>query len=165
MKKNIKYVLIDTNDKPSYEDYLDFCAANSFEPKGEDSEDYWDYVHETQSMWYNDEMDNIKFSKENDTPVIVIGTLGLWDGRHDIYPVLCDSLHDAIEKCVGRCDNVRVEFNNGIIEVDGYHHDGTNSFSIMKLSAEGMGKYDMLKRLSETDFELNKRWTKKFKMI
>ena len=164
-KKDLKYTLIDTEDAPSYNDYLDFCKANDFKPAEEDSEEFYSYVRDTQSIWYNDELDNIKFSKENNTPVLVTGSLGLWDGRHDIYPVLCEDLHEAVVKCAGSSNDVKVEFDNGVIHVAGYHHDGTNRFTIHKLSALGMKRCNMLKSLSGTEFEVNKKWTKRFNVI
>ena len=165
MKKNIKYTLIDTTDRPSYSDYVHFCKANDFEPKGEDSDDYMSYVHETQSMWYNDEMDNIKFSKENDSPVIITGTLGLWNGTKVIYPVRCDTLHEAVEKCIGSSDDAKVMFEDGIIYVEAYHHDGTNKFSVEKLSKRGLKATENWDGPCLSRVDAGKGWTAKFKMI
>jgi hypothetical protein len=163
MKKKIKYTIIDTRAEYSYSDYLDFCNANGFTPAEEGSDDYWEYVGEMRSMEFNDEMDNIKFSKENDAPVIVTGTLGLWNGDRDIYPVVVDNLHDAVEKCIGSSDDAEVVFEDGVIYVYGYHHDGTNRFTIEKLSAKGMKSAMSVDGTRER--EVKKEWVKKFKAI
>jgi len=75
---------------------------------------------------------------------LIVGELGLWTGRHDIYPVFVYSLEEALHKCWGSCDDFRVDITDGVITCYAFHHDGTNEFTIY-----GVNK----KSLSETQLE------------
>lgn len=97
----------------------------------------WVYGEYLNSEW-TDLLDNIKYSKYGNTPCVVVGTLGLWNGRKDIYPTKCDDLVSAINKCAGSASNVIVTLNNGCIEVNAIHHDGTNCFEIHLLNKLGI---------------------------
>ena len=86
-------------------------------------------------------MDNIKSCKEYNVPVAITGTLGLWDGDHDIWPRKMESVYDAIRKCVGGdIEWATVMYDDGVITVDAYHHDGCNHFIIKALSKKGITK-------------------------
>jgi hypothetical protein len=97
----------------------------------------WVYGEYLNSEW-TDLLDNIKYSKYGNIPCVVVGTLGLWNGRKDIYPTKCDDLVSAINKCAGSASNVIVILNNGYIEVNAMHHDGTNCFEIHLLNKLGI---------------------------
>jgi len=70
--------------------------------------------------------------------VLITGKLGLWHGRPDIYPVFCYSLTEALQKCWSRCDDFRVDIQNGVITAYAYHHDGTNVFTIYGVGTSTM---------------------------
>jgi len=70
--------------------------------------------------------------------LLITGTLGLWDGRHNIYPVFCHTLEGALRKCWGQCDDFRVDIQNGVITAYAYHHDGRNVFTIRGVSTSSM---------------------------
>ena len=98
----------------------------------------WVYGEYLNSEW-TDLLDNIKhYSKYGNIPCVVVGTLGLWNGRKNIYPTKCDDLVTAINKCAGSASNVIVTLNNGCIEVNAIHHDGTNCFEIHLLNKLGI---------------------------
>lgn len=97
----------------------------------------WVYGEYLNSEWI-DLLDNIKhYSKYGNTPCVITGSLGLWNGRHNIYATKCDDLVSAINKCVGNAQNVVIRLNNGCIEVNAMHHDGTNCFEIHILNKLG----------------------------
>lgn len=60
------------------------------------------------------------------------GSLGLWTGRHTIYPVYATSLYNAIDRCVNDRDitNFKILEDRGRLIVEAYHHDGCNKFTI-----------------------------------
>ncbi len=97
----------------------------------------WVFGEYLNTEW-TDLLDNIKYSKYGNIPCVVVGTLGLWNGRKDIYPTKCDDLVSAINKCAGSASNVIVILNNGCIEVNAMHHDGTNCFEIHLLNKLGI---------------------------
>lgn len=94
-----------------------------------------DYVHDTYGEEfqesYNELMENLDQVKGRWK---ITGTLGLWDGRHDIEPVEMDSLKEAVEKCFGSNDYIKLMTNGELYFVDGVHHDGTNRFVISRIA-------------------------------
>ena len=123
-----------------YEDYIDFCKENGIEP-GNDS-DFFNWCAEETQANYEADMDNIKTCEQYNVPVLVTGSLGLWFGRPSIRPEKYDSVADAIIDCMNRsdCYDVHAEFNDGVILLDCYHHDGCNTFTIRALSEKGKRK-------------------------
>lgn len=122
------------------EDYIDFCEENGIEPGDED--DFYDWCAEETQCNYEADMGNIEDCDEYNVPVVVTGTLGLWWGHPEIRPERFDSVADAIHRCIdgSDCNEIHAEFNDGVITVDCYHHDGCNSFTIKALSKKGIAK-------------------------
>lgn len=161
--KNV-YVLMDTRDYPTYEDYVDYCEVNDCEPQGEDSNDYWEYVAECQQIWQEDELSNMDYSKDGKCPCLITGELGLWNGRPTIYPTRAESMSKAVMRCARSGDDFKVTFNHGVIEVDVMHHDGTNHFEIRKLSKRGIKVTDNWTS-DAVQCEVKPYWLAKFKGI
>lgn len=153
MSKKI-FTLLDTTETYEYSEYVDFCECNEITPEPEDSDDYWKWVSDERQRSIEDFLMNLRYARFNEEPVLITGSLGLWNGRREIYPMLIESsdyekrhngewkynnpaLLKAIEKCMNNMTDVKVEYANGEIVVHGYHHDGTNIFTINKLSKKG----------------------------
>ena len=151
-------VIYDSREDLPYEDYVESCEMNDIDPADEDSQDYWDWVSEKRNDYYDDMMGNLSWTKI-DSPVMITGSLGLWDGKHEIFPIVVKSdgygrkfytsdyigyevpsLKAAVEKCCGGRDtlDVAVKFEEDRIVVYAYHHDGCNVFSIRLLSEKGL---------------------------
>ena len=130
---------IDTDDF-TREDYEAYCEDNDLEAG--DDEEFFDWCAEETQANYEADMDNIESCSEYNVPVVVTGTLGLWWGHPEIKPERFESVADAIRRCMNGsdCHDVLVEFNDGVITVDCYHHDGCNSFTIKALSKKGIAK-------------------------
>lgn len=128
---------IDT-DNFDREDYEAYCEDNGFEVGDED--DFYDWCAEETQCNYEADMDNIRRCKQYQVPVAVTGTLGLWWGHPEIEPRRFESVYDALMECITGGNDVCAEFNNGVILVDVYHHDGCNSFTIRALSQKGQKK-------------------------
>ena len=158
-----RVTLFDSTEHPSYEEYVEMCKANHVDPHPDGSNDYWDHVADTMQMWHDDFFKyNINDISENDRPCLISGELGLWDGNHEIAPVKCRNLRKAINKCIGSCDYFEVEFENGVIHVAGYHHDGVNVFDIQLLSAHGERVLEGLDFGETVPFEIKKYMTKMY---
>lgn len=140
-KKQI--TLIDTYDSGlEYKDYVEYCELNEITPEPEGSNDYYEWEAEENQRCVEDFFENLRYVKF-DTPVIITGSLGLWNGRKEIYPMVVEStdkpsLYNAVKKCINGMDDFKVELSEGEIVVHGYHHDGTNIFTISKLSKKGI---------------------------
>lgn len=120
-----------------YDDYLEFCEMNRMTPGQKDSVEFYEWVDEEVSINYESDMENIKFCDAYNVPVVLTGTLGLWDGRHEILPIRFDSVHDAIVRCFSQSiQDIEVIWEDGTIKVYAYHHDGTNVFEINAESEE-----------------------------
>lgn len=130
---------VDTDDF-TREDYEAYCEDNGIEPG--DDEEFLDWCAEETQFNYEADMDNIESCDEYNVPVALTGTLGLWWGHPEIRPERFESVADAIRRCVigSDCEDVLAEFNDGVITVDCYHHDGCNSFTIKALSKKGIAK-------------------------
>lgn len=155
MSKKIFTLLDTTVTSFKYTDYVDFCEVNEITPEPENSDDYWNWVSEERQRNVDDFLLNLQYAKINDEPVMITGSLGLWNGTREIYPMLVEgsdyekgnngewkyknpAIKKAVEKCMNGMDDVKVEYANGEIVVYGYHHDGTNIFTINKLSKKGI---------------------------
>ena len=142
--KHGKFTLLNSEidtDAFTREDYEEWCEMNDIEPT-DDEDDFFDYCAEETQANYEADMDNIKTCEQYNVPVLVTGSLGLWFGRPSIRPEKYDSVADAIIDCMNRsdCYDVHAEFNDGVILLDCYHHDGCNSFTIRALSEKGKRK-------------------------
>lgn len=149
--------LIDTRweDEPQlYEEFKDFCELNGYEVEGNaydmrgvamgKSISYYEWKgglisDETQEFW-----DGLKAIK--DSPYIdyyvVTGSLGLWNGKHTICPKTFNNLYDAMSACANDAWDFDAHCDGKVIEVNAYHHDGTNSFEIRKISWEDCDKLE-----------------------
>ena len=105
------------------------------------SVEYSAYCAERAAENFECDLYNIKTHKPWAVPVVVTGTLGLWWGHPEIKPERIESVYEAIQKCIGSDgDYVKVEFNDGKLDVQVSHHDGTNCFTIRALSKKGVQK-------------------------
>lgn len=168
MEAKDRMVLIDTRYLYSYEDYLCWCKDNDTEPSPEDSDEFINWCYREQEFEIECFFDNLNYSDKN--PVVcVTGDLGLWFGRRDIVPVKFESerinrkptsaITKAIEECIDGCDYFMVALENGALEVNGYHHDGTNTFYIRGLNDVGIEGFNTAADEYE-DPEPNDSWFK-----
>ena len=165
MKRNIvkDCVLYDSQAEWEYEDYKDVCEEMGLTVYPEDSEDYYEFVRRQNENDWDDFKANMAYSAYKGQPCMITGTLGLWNGRPDIVPVKCDDIMEAIMKCLDNryayeCDIV---LNDGHIDVNIHHHDGTNCFEIHLLSKRGITESERPIYKWEKDYEPKPYWFKK----
>lgn len=101
-----------------------------------------DSILDMVNLWVETELDDLLGQFEGIQDVFVTGVLGLWNGKHTIVPTRVDSLKDAFWRCSRDMYDVEVYNNNGVIEINAYHHDGCNSFSIYQLNSKGVNAGD-----------------------
>ena len=130
-----KIILYTTNgnDDNLKEDFEDYLASENIT---DDDISFEEWKEDELDADWNDLLDNIKYGGFNNK-CIVEGSLGLWNGRHDITPLICDTLTSAITKCVGEGIFVEIWLENGSLNVSSTHHDGTNEFQIFLLNKKG----------------------------
>ena len=141
----------DINYTEWFEEFKEYCQDNDIDATQYDeySDKFHQWIYDTLSMEWDDMMFDIKHDKENNVDCVVTGTLGLWDGKHNIIPRHFPTLEKAINACVDNMDYIIVTEDEGTIFVTGIHHDGRNHFEIHKLNAKGYDAH------CESDNDLN----------
>ena len=184
MKETLKkdpIVLYDSSRDIPYSEYVEWCKLNGEISHDSSSSEYWNWVSETIDRDWRDMLDNLSCSKA-DYPLLVTGTLGLWNGAREIVPqvVVSDmygkefsggrtgyfvpSIRKAVETFGWGRDtaSVLICFEDGVITIYSRHHDGCNTFTVHRLSQKGIAS-----ALSARDrnVEMNpmKRWFRKIK--
>lgn len=154
-----------------YADYVDWCEINDIEPEGENSYEFDEWcIEETQEITACD-WENLKYTNadKNYMPFFVTGTLGLWYGRPEVHSTrIFYGLSEAIKSAIDGVDDYEAYLEDGVVYVNGYHHDGTNCFEIHLLSKKGI---DAIQRkidndtIHDNDFEVKDYWFKKFNRV
>lgn len=138
-------ILCDTTSIIDYDVYIEHCEINDLTPQGEDSEDFYRVNEWYRSADWENLLTDLRYSKVNNYKWVVSGTLGLWNGRHEIVPKLFNNLIDALNACFGKCDDIIITKSHSVIKVTALHHDGRNYFELRALSdlgEERANKYD-----------------------
>ena len=139
--KHGTFTLADTDASGfEYEDYKEWCEDNGIEPGDENSDEFWDWCREEADFNWESDLENIRYCKEYNIPVLITGHLGLWWGKPEIQPVYKESVYDAVMDCIRDMDGASVKYEDGVINVYAYHHDGCNCFTIKALSKKGIAR-------------------------
>lgn len=146
----------------SYEEYKEMCEDYGWPVQEEGSAGYWDDIHHCTENDWDCFKDNFAYGPYKNAKCMITGNLGLWNGHPSITPVLCDNILDAVKKCIsGRSiEDWDIKSVDGHIEVNAYHHDGTNAFQIHLLSKRGLEEVERPKYCYE-DYEPKPYWFKK----
>ena len=137
------------------------CEECDWDCHEEDSEGYWEDMARLTERDWDDFKSNMEYSKFKGQKCMITGSLGLWNGHPTIVPVLCNDIMEAIERCLD-C-NCQIEYEiileDGHVEVQVHHHDGTNCFEIWLLSKKGLKEIERPKYECE-DYNPNRTWFK-----
>lgn len=155
-------MLIQTEDEFTYDEYLEWCEEMGIEPAEENSVEYYQWCNEESQANYEADRDNLEEVEIADETFVVTGSLGLWDGKHEVHPTFVDGLLKAIDYCSRGSEDMKAELDikAGVINVYGYHHDGTNCFEIRMLNKNGLKWKESAERRGE-DPTPNAKWLKK----
>ena len=107
------------------EAYKEFLEANELDADPNDENGLYEYMVETNDEYLTDERLNLNVRLSQ--PIIVIGDLGLWNGRRSGYKMI-DS--GNIKDCLFS-DTDYTEWyvdKYGDLRADAVHHDGTNHY-------------------------------------
>lgn len=146
MAKKINVVYFDNHDF-DFDEYKDFYMEDNeiSDPNEVEDNDIWSYIDDSLNSQFDDFIDNLFYSKNNNDYWCISGNLGLWVGCRSIEPIVCDELTTAIKKCIGNCEYWSIKQVNGHLEVDAYHHDGCNSFRIDLLNDKGIDAFERIR--------------------
>ena len=163
--------LFDTRDwmNYTYEDYKMWCEDMDVTPMGENSSAFYDWAINENNECVECDWINLKYTKADKElmPFFVCGTLGTWQGRIDVHSKkIFFGISSAIQSAVYGVNDYKVYLENGIIYVEGYHHDGTDILEIHALSAKGVtaiqSAIDSYK-IEDVNFDIKDYWFKKIK--
>ena len=131
------------------ENSLKEIAKENLEENGYSEKEIEERIEEEMfqlALYYNEgEIENLKFAME-DKEYRIEGTLGLWDGRHTIIPVIRKGI-DAVLDCLNESDDYVIYEERGTLKVVAYHHDGRNEFTLKEKTPKGFRSPNLWKRL------------------
>lgn len=107
------------------EGYAEFLEGNNIDADPNDEQAIYKWMEETNNEYLNDERENLNIQLSQ--PIIIIGELGLWDGKRIGYKMIPSG---NIKDCL-YADTDYVEWyvdEAGDLRADAYHHDGTNHY-------------------------------------
>ncbi len=125
------------------EEIKDHCEANELEVPEENSTNYWELVSDFRDWDWQDFEDNLKCSSKLPGKVVIPGKLGLWDGTHQIIPVLADMAEDPVgffERFTRNCGadgELAIGYDKDGLFVTVRHHDGANRFRVLEVTDAG----------------------------
>ena len=103
--------------------------------------DFMDWESTQKGYDFDDLITEINVSSIKDGMCAISGSVGTWRGRFEIEPCFCKDIETAIHKCVEGCEIRSIIRKGNHIEVNVYHHDGSNSFNIFVLNDVGESRY------------------------
>lgn len=115
--------------------YKETCEANDWTL--EERPSFSDWLEDYQSELWND----FKTEIQSFGDCVLVGTIQRWNGRIN-GQARYSSVLSAILKCIEGMDFVEVKWNDGHLEIEAVHHDGTNTFSLYLLNSKGINAGD-----------------------
>lgn len=125
MKKHVIWsnTDLDIKDwKDGYKEWLEINHINDRDPNDED--DIYDWMVETNNNYLDDERMNL--DQRLDGRILVFGSLGLWDGRHQGYKIINSRNLNSILNFEYEYFEIYGDGHN--IKATEIHHDGTNYY-------------------------------------
>ena len=103
--------------------------------------DFMDWESTQKGYDFDDLITNLNYSPIKNKMCAIVGSVGTWRGRFEIEPYFCKDIETAIYKCVEGCEIRSIIRKGNHIEVNVYHHDGSNSFNSFVLDDLGESRY------------------------
>ena len=93
-----------------------------------------------QSMHQDDEYmwDEFRWAMEkllNETPCLIVGTCGRWDGNYDAGSFI--RTFSDLRRGLSHLDELKIYETNGHLYIEGYHHDGRDFYEVKRLTTKG----------------------------
>lgn len=124
MRKRIIWSNRDIDFDQWKEDFIAYRKEYEYDnPYDITDDDVWAFIYESLDQYLDDERANL--NKPTDGRILVIATLGLWDGRHSGYKILDRNVNEIF--CTGE-DYTEWYSDGHNIKATAVHHDGTNCY-------------------------------------
>lgn len=135
-------------------DYCEICTDEAiaekqceyFEESGEliSEEKAAEWLMEDNNFWFEDELHMIEdFIKNSEySEFLAVGSVGRWNGTFAGGKVFhWDHFTDTMWDILTDCDEFTISDVNGILRIEGIHHDGGVSFDIKGITKRGYEYY------------------------
>lgn len=121
MKKRIIWSNMNLNIDDWRDGYAEYCEMNGIDPG--DEYDIYNWMEDINAEYLNDERANL--DKQLDGDILILGDLGLWNGRAHGYKIARANLNAIFD-----IDDDLTEFyaDGREIRATGCHHDGRNYY-------------------------------------
>ena len=89
--------------------------------------------HDDKYMW-----DEFRWAMEkllDETPCLILGTCGRWDGTYDAGSFI--RTFSDLRRGLSHFDELNIYEMNGHLYIEGYHHDGKDFYEIKRLTNKG----------------------------
>lgn len=86
-------------EEDDYKKNPDDFVGTDIENYEEGSDEYWDYFYDLGNMDFDDDL-NYLYTSISDDPAKIAGTLGRWDGNHQIYPEYHQTMKEALDRII-----------------------------------------------------------------
>lgn len=121
MKNKIIWSNMNLNIDDWRDGYAEYCEINEIEPG--DEYDVYNWMEETNALYLDDERANL--NKQLDGDILIIGDLGLWNGRRNGYKIARANLNAIFDISD---DLMEIYADGREIRATGCHHDGSNYY-------------------------------------
>ena len=141
-KKKEESVLLESQCEITMDEIRDHCEDNGRPVPEEGSTEYWELVGEFRE-WDCDDFKNDMCYSFKLGKCLVTGYAGLWDGRHAGGTIIDVNKGGDLFQLARNCDDIKVVLDpdDGLV-VYGYHHDGTNRYTVRQLNKRGLNLID-----------------------
>ena len=140
-----KFTILDTDSSNyPYEYYVMYRRGAKQKVMKEDSVGYQKWIREMKEYDIKEMLRNFKDSNLAKRPLLLTGTIQTWNGKKNIYPAFVETtkkkpaINAILEKCMSGMDDIKIEYDNGQIKLYCKHHDGTNEFTVSRLTCKGL---------------------------
>lgn len=128
----------DYNSDDLYYEYLNHCKEKGIKSSKENSLGFWRWANKREKANWDRMMRDINCSIYGQIPVVVYGTIGLWNERKEIEADKFPNLESAIKNCCFRCRIIEIVQNHSRIEIKAIHADGVNNYEVCFLNERGI---------------------------
>lgn len=118
----------DINPADWVESYKETAEINGWDEDTDSENNLWDYIHEMLSIYLDDEIANLNIITNG--RILVIGDLGLWDGRKQGYQIFGKNVNSIFKSHYDYTEWYSDGYNIRAIDV---HHDGVNYYEFREI--------------------------------
>ena len=135
----------DETKKFIMEEYPELCVIKCEDENGNITYEptdatVWDFINDDDEMVFDNLMDYDFDRIFADKYVLSVGSIGRWDGTFSGWEV--GTFGEVFNNIMTDCDYLKLTDNDGDLQIECSHHDGTNYATFRILTDKGYELYD-----------------------